>query len=185
MEKIADTRRVHGDGSGRLHLEAGDSKDLKLITVATDTSNNAVSLPSSRSDLKPPKLCVFCGKRPESKTKEHVIPLWLIKLTGDPNRQAIFDVDWSKNPPAPRRFAFDQFTFPACNDCDCHFADVEKRVEAVISSLLSGHELTELDFDLLLTWLDKVRVGLWLAKYILEGNPPRNYAKLLHNQEVI
>jgi hypothetical protein len=33
----------------------------------------------------------FCGKNSESKTKEHIIPQWLIKYTGDPNRMGIFD----------------------------------------------------------------------------------------------
>ena len=32
------------------------------------------------------KRCIFCGKVPETKTKEHVIPQWLINMTGDPKR---------------------------------------------------------------------------------------------------
>jgi hypothetical protein len=33
------------------------------------------------------EVCVFCGERPQSKTKEHVIPKWLIEMTGgDGNR---------------------------------------------------------------------------------------------------
>jgi len=32
------------------------------------------------------KKCVFCGKNPISKTKEHIIPQWLIEYTGDPDR---------------------------------------------------------------------------------------------------
>jgi hypothetical protein len=32
------------------------------------------------------KVCVFCGEKPTNKTKEHIIPEWLIELTGDINR---------------------------------------------------------------------------------------------------
>ena len=28
--------------------------------------------------------CVFCGGTPDNKTKEHVLPMWLIEATGDP-----------------------------------------------------------------------------------------------------
>ena len=39
------------------------------------------------------KICVFCGLQPHSKNKEHIIPQWLIKMTGEPNRQANFGHD--------------------------------------------------------------------------------------------
>ena len=42
-----------------------------------------------------PKFCVFCGKKPENKNKEHIIPQWLIKLTGDPNRKINLGVDFT------------------------------------------------------------------------------------------
>jgi hypothetical protein len=32
------------------------------------------------------RLCVFCGKTPNTKTREHVVPHWLLETTGDPNR---------------------------------------------------------------------------------------------------
>ena len=58
------------------------------------------------------KFCVFCGCHPQGKTKEHIIPKWLIELTGDPGRKAYFG--FSKNfdaDPKHRKYAFDQFTF--------------------------------------------------------------------------
>jgi hypothetical protein len=108
--------------------------------------------------LKPKKLCVFCGSAPESKTREHVIPQWLIKLTGDPKRKANFHIDWKKNPPGIRQFAFDQFTFPACDTCNSNFAKLEGAAHEIVTALLAGGELAETDFHLLLDWLDKVRV---------------------------
>ncbi|QJB40178.1 hypothetical protein HF324_20870 [Chitinophaga oryzae] len=36
------------------------------------------------------KYCIFCGEQPQSKTKEHIIPKWLIEMTGDPNRLTFF-----------------------------------------------------------------------------------------------
>jgi hypothetical protein len=125
----------------------------------------------SEAETKPKKLCVFCGSTPESKTREHVIPQWLIKLTGDPKRKANFHVDFKKNPPSIRRFAFDQFTFPACDNCNSRFANLEGAAQEIVMSLLAGDALAETDFCLLLDWLDKVRVGLWLSKYILDENP--------------
>lgn len=41
------------------------------------------------------KFCVFCGKKPKNKTKEHILPKWLIKLTGKPNRQINVGLDFS------------------------------------------------------------------------------------------
>jgi hypothetical protein len=33
------------------------------------------------------KRCIFCGNPPSAKNKEHVVPKWLIELTGDPKRE--------------------------------------------------------------------------------------------------
>jgi hypothetical protein len=35
------------------------------------------------------KFCVFCGESPENKNKEHVIPQWLIRMTGYSKRIAL------------------------------------------------------------------------------------------------
>jgi hypothetical protein len=116
------------------------------------------------------KVCVFCGERPVDKTKEHVLPLWLIELTGDPKRQARFDIDWSKKPPDFRYFSFDQFTAPACSDCNSAFATLEDETIPIVQRLLAAGPLGAADLEVLLNWLDKVRIGLWLAKYLLDKN---------------
>ena len=62
------------------------------------------------------KYCVFCGAVPEKKNKEHVVPKWLIKLTGNPKREAYFGFEKNiETEVKTRTFAFDQFSFPACS----------------------------------------------------------------------
>ena len=73
----------------------------------------------------PNKFCIFCGEKPESKNKEHVIPKWLIELTGDPKREAFFGIDAVSEKKGPRVFSFDSFTFPACEQCNTDFAALE------------------------------------------------------------
>ena len=116
------------------------------------------------------KVCVFCGEKPEAKEKEHVIPLWLIEMTGDPNRIAAFGLDFPRTP-SVRKFAFDQLTFPACSGCNRAFGTLEEKVKPIVTRLLADQAASSSDFLLLLDWLDKVRVGLWLGYLYLDKNP--------------
>jgi hypothetical protein len=109
--------------------------------------------------------CVFCGLRPESKTKEHVIPLWLIKLTGDPNRTIRVGSFEQK------RFAFDQLVFPACESCNGTYSELEQNVKPIMVGMLNGQPINEPQAETLLDWFDKVRIGLWLAGLMLFKNP--------------
>jgi hypothetical protein len=108
------------------------------------------------------KTCIFCGRKPQSKTKEHVIPRWLIEMTGDPKRQVSFGTYNLDNKP-PTVLAFDQFTFPACGQCNRDFSDLEGRARRVTERLLLRDGLTATDFNCLLDWLDKIRIGMWLG----------------------
>jgi len=116
--------------------------------------------------------CVFCGERPRGKTKEHVIPKWLIDLTGDPNRKAFLGFDLIPDKPKMRIYAFNSFSFPACHHCNNEFSDLESRSQNVIISILENKKINDLDINSLLDWLDKVRVGLWLGFLILSKNLP-------------
>lgn len=117
------------------------------------------------------KFCVFCGKFPESKNKEHVLPQWLIEMTGDPKRIATFGVDFGKQPFAPRQFSFDSLTFPACSECNGDFSRLEGATKPIVRALLSRQAVSASDLIVLLDWLDKVRVGLWLGYFYLDKNP--------------
>jgi hypothetical protein len=117
------------------------------------------------------KFCIFCGQQPENKTKEHVIPQWLIERTGDPKRMARFGIDFHKNPPEPREFSFDALTFPACSRCNSDFSALEGRAKSVLESVLASQPLSREDLSTFLDWLDKVRIGLWLGYLYLDRNP--------------
>lgn len=117
------------------------------------------------------KYCIFCGKSPDDKTKEHVIPRWLIEATGKPERTAIFGPNLRNKESPAFSFSFDQFTFPACKKCNEKSALLEEQARNVIINLLQGGDLSAIDFHLLLTWLDKVRIGLWHGQLFLQNNP--------------
>jgi hypothetical protein len=117
-----------------------------------------------------PKVCIFCGKRPESKNREHVIPKWLIALTGKPNRKVYLGREWSNPSLAKRIYSLNSFAFPACETCNSKYSQMESRASGVMRSLLALSPISADDFDALLDWFDKVRVGLWLGLLYLNGN---------------
>ena len=131
-----------------------------------------------RSRPKVPRLCVFCGEPPESNSPEHVIPQWLIRLTGDPKRSISvprFEHDRGKILAMP----FDQFVFPACHACNSAYSDLEGAASRCMPSMLAGEPLAASDFVTLLQWFDKVRLGCWsAARYHTQGLWPlsQNYS---------
>jgi len=114
------------------------------------------------------KLCVFCGEKPKSKTLEHVIPQWLINETGNPNRKVPFGVDIRTK--KLRRFSFDQLRFPACLNCNNMFSALEKEARQVILAIINQGPIDAHSIEIMLTWLDKVRIGLWLGYFYLDKN---------------
>ena len=110
-----------------------------------------------------PKFCVFCGQNPRSKTKEHVIPSWLISLTGKPGRKVNFGYKWFSRQGGQREFSFDRFTFPACDKCNSDFSVLENENKRIVSNMLMKRTVSASDIDLFLDWLDKVRLGIWLG----------------------
>lgn len=117
------------------------------------------------------KFCIFCGCPPVDKNKEHIVPHWLIKLTGDPNRNACFG--YSSNPDTPtkkREYAFDQFTFPACEKCNEKYSALEGEAKKIIETILQDDAINSTEATTVLDWFDKVRVGLWLGFHQLDKN---------------
>ena len=117
------------------------------------------------------KLCIFCGGKPDKKTKEHVIPRWLIQLTGNPKRKAF--LGYIKNLDTgfdEREYAFDQFTFPACDSCNNQYAELETEAKNIINKLLHDESILAEDISTFLDWLDKVRIGMWLGMRQLDNN---------------
>ncbi|SRR6266478_1606153 len=114
------------------------------------------------------KFCIFCGKQPVSKTKEHVLPRWLIELTGSPTRPLNLGLIGVDSPP---KMDFNSFVFPACENCNTQFSKLEMSAKRVVEKLLASKELLPKEANVLLDWLDKVRIGLWLANLVMSKNP--------------
>jgi len=78
------------------------------------------------------KFCVFCGQKPENKNKEHVLPKWLIKLTGKPNRQINIGLNFSDfkkdTEIKERKYSINSFTLPACEKCNTEYENLEKKL---------------------------------------------------------
>lgn len=114
--------------------------------------------------------CVFCGLKPQDISKEHIIPRWLIELTGDLGRTANFGLikDVDSRSLSQRAFAFDKFTFPACSSCNQSFSRLEANVKKTMVAVLNAETISALALSEMLDWFDKVRVGLWLGMRMLD-----------------
>lgn len=120
------------------------------------------------------KFCVFCGNKPEKKNKEHVIPKWLIKLTGDENRTISLGLNFyeflddEKTDIQNRLYSFKHFQFPACTKCNTDYAEFEGKASRIIRKILEDEFITSSELNHLLDWFDKVRIGLWLGSITLD-----------------
>lgn len=116
------------------------------------------------------KFCIFCGQKPISKNLEHVIPQWLINLTGDPRREIILGIPSKDDVSSPKRYSFNSFKFPSCQTCNSKFSELEAIAKPIIEKILNDDSLSASDFNIFFNWLDKVRIGLWLAFFYLTEN---------------
>jgi len=128
------------------------------------------------------RLCVFCGRWPARKNKEHVLPRWLLELTGNPGRTARFGIKYFTD--EERRFAFDRFAFPACTACNERYSTLESATKRVVERIFKVQKIRADDVDVLLDWLDKVRIGLWLGIMSLNDNAFGIRPKFFINQRV-
>src|ERR1044072_9455404 len=117
------------------------------------------------------RFCVFCGKKPENKNKEHILPQWLIELTGDPCRVVNLGIDYETGKTI--RFSWSNFVAPSCGDCNSEYSDLEGKVKPLIESLIGRQHLSGADYITLLDWLDKERIGLWLTYHFIQRNPTK------------
>lgn len=109
------------------------------------------------------KFCIFCGNPPRDKNAEHVLPQWLINMTGKRSRLMNLETVTDRN------ISFGNFTFPACEQCNSEFAKLEALVKPVVEKILAGKPVGPVELHYLLDWFDKVRVGLWLGVLQLKG----------------
>ncbi|EKO3519532.1 hypothetical protein LA983_004012 [Vibrio fluvialis] len=117
------------------------------------------------------KYCIFCGNKPQEKSREHIIPQWLIELTGDPKREAFFGYHKpGTKGEGVRKYPFKHFTFPACVTCNTNYGRLEAEVKPVVEKILDESAISSEDMSMFLEWIDKVRIGLWLGMQQLDKN---------------
>lgn len=116
------------------------------------------------------RLCVFCGKAPDAKTREHVVPYWLLEATGDPKRVVPFGQNYAKSKEIIK-YSWSAFVAPACERCNNAFAELEGRVKPIVEALMRREGITVAAYLDLLDWLDKVRIGVWLTRHMIENHP--------------
>lgn len=114
------------------------------------------------------KFCVFCGKPPQDKNKEHIIPQWLTKLTKSEDKLKTVGVNFSEGKEINLNLF--SFTFPACSACNNKFSKIEGLVKPVVEKILIDEYVTGEELLLLLDWFDKIRICLWLALKIRNGD---------------
>ena len=119
-----------------------------------------------RSEIR--RQCVFCGQPATEKNREHILPQWLLELTGDPSRVVTMAI----NPQSGEqiKFAWSALVMPACQACNEKYGKLEEAVKPIVLSLLDRKPMTSRHAFVLLDWLDKVRICLWLNQTILQGN---------------
>lgn len=67
--------------------------------------------------------------------------------------------DWSSPDLKERVYSLSAFTFPACTACNSEFSALEASAKSIVENLLALQPVSAGDFDILLDWFDKVRVG--------------------------
>jgi len=118
--------------------------------------------------------CIFCGKSPEDKNLEHPLPRWLLALTGDPNRVVRHGLNWKTGEVI--EFSFDALKFPSCKACNTEYSPLEAATKPVIEALIQKEAVSPRNYVVLLDWLDKVRIGLWLGyRYLIGQLTPPNF----------
>lgn len=121
------------------------------------------------------KFCIFCGEKPKNKNLEHVIPQWLIRMTGV-EKKTVF----APHPNLGVDISFMHFSFPACTECNSKFAKMEAAVKPVVEAVLSGQSISGADASLLMDWFDKVRIGLWLSNMYYDQKLRENVQPRYH-----
>jgi hypothetical protein len=88
--------------------------------------------------------------------------MWMLRATGDPNRRIRIEIDPVTGQDVIRPAS--TFHFPACKKCNkAYGTKLEAQAKKAMEALFAGKSLQVSLCYWLLDWLDKVRIGLWLA----------------------
>ncbi|MBN1803430.1 MAG: hypothetical protein JW891_18115 [Candidatus Lokiarchaeota archaeon] len=106
------------------------------------------------------RFCIFCGKPPVDKNNEHLLPKWLLELTGSINRQGTFGPFINDGIVEIKKFPFKTFVLPACYQCNKDFGEqIEGKARQIMQDIIDKRPLDPKDLNLLLAWFDKIRIG--------------------------
>jgi hypothetical protein len=119
------------------------------------------------------RFCVFCGNTPENRNREHILPQWLLEFTGDPKRVVNFGMNYKNGKTI--RFDWSSFCVPACQSCNTEFSELEARAKTYVIRLVGREALSSIEYSDFMDWLDKVRIGIWIAYHFIQGNPTNIY----------
>jgi len=86
------------------------------------------------------------------------------------DRKAIFGPFYEDGRLINKSFSFDKFVFPSCEEYNNRYSRLESIAKNLIENLLSENKLSSTDFYVLLSWFDKIRIGLWLASIYMYKN---------------
>jgi hypothetical protein len=87
--------------------------------------------------------------------------MWMLRATGDPNRRIRTEIDPITGQDVIRPAS--TFHFPACTCNESYGKKLEAQAKKAMEALFAGKSLQVSQCYWLLDWLDKVRIGLWLA----------------------
>src|SRR5688500_15453010 len=79
------------------------------------------------------RFCVFCGRPPEEKNREHVLPYWLLEMTGDPTRVVNLGTHFKSNKTI--RFSWSSLVMPSCQACNNSYSELEGQVKPIVEAL--------------------------------------------------
>lgn len=95
--------------------------------------------------------------------REHVLPKWALRLTGSYHRETFL---YGATRP------YSTLHVASCEACNTRYGeDLETRAECLVHALLAREPVAEADLEILLDWLDKVRIGLWWQTLQVAKNP--------------
>jgi hypothetical protein len=104
------------------------------------------------------RVCCFCGKefRGQKRNREHIIPAWLVKEADLRKRTTEVSIGARTFRAIMQRIVGD-----SCESCNVSSSALEAKAKTTFLKIRDGLELEEADGQVLVDWLDKVRVGLW------------------------
>ena len=122
--------------------------------------------------MKKEKRCIFCGDE-FPRTKEHIISTGVIEETIDPSIQGIFGPYHENGHYEFKELPIKSFVFRACGPCNHYYSKIDRNAKNIIHKIIQSKPINYFDLNRLLTWFDKVRIGLRIALFQMKDQKER------------